>query len=91
MTPGPAEEAGKAVGSFMEVMRSQPLSLALVVMNVMLVAYLYYTESHYSEGRRLAFEKIIGQQEHMAEMLSHCIPAEDIKKLFEGLGGQRQP
>ncbi|HEY7415726.1 MAG TPA: hypothetical protein VH593_11080 [Ktedonobacteraceae bacterium] len=89
MSPGATEEAGKAVGSFIDALKTQPLSLALVVMNVLLIGYLYYTETRYSEGRRHAFEKIIEQQEKMAAMLSHCIPADDIRKMIEGLGGQR--
>ena len=34
MNAGITEEVGKQVGGFMDIMRSQPLSLALVVMNV---------------------------------------------------------
>ena len=45
MTPGITEEVGRQVGGFMDIMRSQPLSLALVVMNVLLVAFLFYSDS----------------------------------------------
>lgn len=90
MNPGATEEAGKAVGSFIDSLKSQPLSLALVVMNVVLLAYLFYMEMRFSEGRKFAFEKIVEQQQDMAQMLAHCIPADDIKKLIEGMGLQRQ-
>jgi hypothetical protein len=88
LNPGAPEEAGKAVGGFIEALKAQPLSLALVVMNIVLLGYLFYTETRFTEGRKFAFEKIIGQQQHMAEMLSHCIPADDIKKLIDGMHSQ---
>ena len=36
------EEGAKAANTFMEVMRGNPLGLALVVMNLGLVGYIYY-------------------------------------------------
>jgi hypothetical protein len=39
----PVAETGKAVGGFFEVMRQQPLSLALVVMNFALLAYIFWS------------------------------------------------
>jgi predicted DNA-binding protein (UPF0278 family) len=86
VNPGPTEEIGKVANTFMDSLKSQPLSLALVVMNAMLLGYIYYTETRYVEGRRIAFTKIVEQQQNMAELLAHCIPADDIKKLMEGLG-----
>ena len=37
------EQGGKAVVGFIESLKAQPLSLALVVMNCALLAYLFYT------------------------------------------------
>ena len=91
MNPGPTEEVGKIAGSFIDSMKTQPLSLALVVMNIILLGYMFYIEMRFSEGRKYAFEQIIGQQKDMATMLAHCIPAEDIKKLLEGTTIQRAP
>jgi hypothetical protein len=39
---GPVEEAGKAAASFMDSLKSQPLSLALVVMNMALLGLIYF-------------------------------------------------
>jgi predicted PurR-regulated permease PerM len=36
-------ETGKAVGGFFDIMRTQPLALALVVMNFALLAYIFWT------------------------------------------------
>jgi hypothetical protein len=43
MSPGVAEETGKSARSFFEVLREQPLSLALVVMNFALLTYLFWS------------------------------------------------
>jgi hypothetical protein len=43
MSPGPVEEAGKAVGGFFDIMRGSPLALALVVMNFALLGYLFWS------------------------------------------------
>jgi hypothetical protein len=73
LTPGVSEEAGKAVGGFIDSMKSQPLALALVVMNICLLAFVFYSNARYSEGRKFAFEQIINQQKEMAQLLSRCI------------------
>lgn len=73
MNPGPVEEAGKAVGGFMEVMKSQPLALALVVMNLSLLIIFWLIldkiDTHNTARERQQFE----QQKHTAELLARCI------------------
>jgi hypothetical protein len=51
MNPGVSEEVGKTTRSFMDVLREQPLSLALVVMNLSLVIYMFYTGSQMIQWR----------------------------------------
>ena len=43
MNSGPSEEVGKAVGSFMDIMKSTPMVLAVIVMNVALLGYLFWS------------------------------------------------
>jgi di/tricarboxylate transporter len=42
MNPGPTEEAAKAAGSFIDAMKQEPLSLALVLMNIALLVFFYF-------------------------------------------------
>ena len=37
------EDGGKAARTFVEALKDEPLALALCVMNVLLIGFLYYT------------------------------------------------
>ena len=66
---GPLDEAGKAASGFMDAMKSQPLALALVVMNVALLA-LFYTIIRSAEARQV---RIVEQQKQLVELLAKCM------------------
>ena len=70
------QEAGKAVGSFMEIMKSQPLSLALVVMNVLLLALLWSVYKGADEARQAEMTMIFKAQSDMQTLLSRCVVPE---------------
>ena len=57
MNPGAIEEGAKAAGTFMTVMKDQPLSLALVVMNVALVSMVWWITSRQTELRQHDLER----------------------------------
>jgi uncharacterized membrane protein len=78
---GPAEEVGKAANTFMDVMKSQPLSLALVVMNILLLILLYYIAQASKDTRRQEFDVLVSQQKEMSQLLFKCVPAEILKEL----------
>jgi hypothetical protein len=73
MNPGPVEEAGKAVGSFMDSMKAQPLSLALVVMNVCLLGMFYLILEKVSEARAREFLAIQNEQKEVRDLLARCV------------------
>jgi hypothetical protein len=82
MNPGAPEEAAKAAGTFMEIMRSQPLSLALVIMNLGLLAILYYENSQAHSDRNREMELLYENRKiatdaltKQSEMLAKCYPA----------------
>ena len=64
------EEASKAVGGFIDVMKSQPLSLALVVMNCVLLYVLWsiYGSGQLSQQKQM--ELIFSAQEKVQEVLT---------------------
>jgi len=76
MTPGgPAEEAAKVATSFMDIMRAQPLSLALVVMNLALLGLFYYVAAQIAERRANEFNTIMAQQDKINQLFYNCVPA----------------
>ena len=73
MNPGPAEEVGKAAGSFMDIMRQQPLSLALVVMNLALLGIFYVILVRVSDTRTREFQLLQTEQKEVRELLARCV------------------
>ena len=56
---GPAAAIERAASSFMGTLKEQPLSLALVVMNFLLVAYLFYAGSQQLDQRAEAMKMMV--------------------------------
>lgn len=74
MSPGPAEEAGKLAGSFVEVMRGNPLALALVMCNLALLGLFFYV-AHWSGTNRAAeFRAIMESNREVQKLLYNCTP-----------------
>jgi hypothetical protein len=78
MNPGPLDEAGKAVGGFMDAMKSQPVMLGLVVMNLAMVFMLYFALTSSLSARKNEFDLIFKQQSEVAQLLARCVvPGKD--------------
>jgi hypothetical protein len=58
----------EAVSGFVDAMKSQPLALALVVMNVSLLALFYFIVQS-AEARH---KVVADQQKQLVELLAHC-------------------
>lgn len=73
MNPGPTEEVGKAVGGFMTVMQREPLSLALVLMNLALLGYLFYETNAVHKSRHESVKMILDVQKEVQQLLARCV------------------
>ena len=62
--------------SFIDAMKGQPLSLALVVMNVMLLGFLYYSGVTATQERHKELEMLYENRKLVAELLYKCVPTE---------------
>lgn len=79
MNPGAVEEVGKATGLFVQVMKDQPLSLALVLMNVLLLGLFFYV-AHIATGNRAKeFEMILQSQKEVQQLLYNCTPTTPVR------------
>jgi hypothetical protein len=67
---------GSAATSFMDAMRGQPLSLALVAMNLALLGYLYYSQAVGHQERAKEMELLYENRREMAQLLYQCTPTE---------------
>jgi hypothetical protein len=70
---------GGAANSFMDTMRSQPLSLALVVMNIGLLGFLYYSGIIAHNERQEEMKLLYKNRTEMAELLFRCTPSDQRK------------
>lgn len=102
---GVTEESGKAIGSVIDVMRAQPLVLAMMLMNVGLLVFLGWYMSRITSRTELtvanlfaANDKLYAQwgvivkdTSDLAEKSLHCITVEDALKLTRPLAPTRDP
>jgi predicted Na+-dependent transporter len=65
-------EVGQAANTFMEAMKSQPLALALCVMNFALLALMYYQSKGFTEQRQQNITMFIEYQKEVQRALSTC-------------------
>jgi hypothetical protein len=65
-----------AANTFMDVMRGQPLALAMVVMNFALLGYLYYEGARATKQRHDEIELLYQNRSEMAKLLYSCTPVE---------------
>jgi len=87
MNPGAMEEGVKVAGGVVESLKAQPLSLALVIMNVALLCLLFYVARSAMETRRHETEAFYQAQKETQAVLSKCIEPEQILELLKSKGG----
>ena len=66
------EEVARAAGSFFEALKSQPLSLALVVMNFALIGYIYYGSVILNNERHNELQLLYRNRREVAVLLAYC-------------------
>ena len=90
------EEAGKAVGGIIDVMRREPLMLAMMLMNIGLLVFLAWYMSRITSRTELTVQQlfsandklytqwgvIVKDTSDLAEKSLHCLAVEDVLKLF---------
>jgi hypothetical protein len=66
---------GGAANSFMDALKGQPLALALVVMNLGLLGYLYYAGIQAHSERQEEMKLLYENRREMAQLLYLCTPS----------------
>lgn len=85
MNPGIAEEVSKQVGGFMDILRGQPLSLALVAMNVLLIVFLFYSQSQTLTQRQVALDQIVAWQRQTDTLMAGCISKDALELVLNAV------
>jgi hypothetical protein len=68
------EDATKIVGTVVESLKGQPIALALVVMNVLLLALFYVFLTKIYERRDADMKLLYEQNQKVQQMLFECVP-----------------
>ncbi len=78
-----SEEAGKAVRGFVDTLREQPLSLALVVMNIALLVLVGWNARDQTATRLETAKLIIEKFGETDKLLANCTDVEGVRRLLQ--------
>jgi hypothetical protein len=81
----PESERGKQLGAFLGIMREQPLSLALVVMNFVLLGYLFYSGSSAMSQRQETTGMIVKWQQDTDRLMASCVSADIMQMVLDAM------
>lgn len=85
MNDGVVGEASKHVGSFMDAMKREPLSLALVVMNLCLLLFFYVILVRVADQRKEEIGLLYADKKDVRELLAKCVvPQRDQRTDLQG-------
>jgi hypothetical protein len=73
MNPGIGEESVKVVGGVVEALKQQPLSLALAIMNLTLLAFFWYIAGIVASTREREVKLMYDSQGEVRDLLSRCV------------------
>jgi len=73
MNPGPVEEAGQTARSFIEALRQQPATLALIIANISLLVFIFYALAKGAEFRDQSLKNQFELMRETSLLLSKCV------------------
>lgn len=82
---GITEEAGKAVTGVVTSLGTQPLALALVVMNFVLLGYVFYLGASITTARKETTELIVGWQKETDHLMVNCVSADVTRNMMDNM------
>ena len=70
---GPVDGATQVAAGYLDVMKREPLSLSLVVMNLALLFVFWFILNTVAKNNSAREGQLFEQQKHTAELLSRCV------------------
>lgn len=70
---GPIEETGKVATGVIDALKSQPMTLAIMIFNVAIFALVYFSAQNLRASQNEIVHKLIEQNAKAQELLSKCI------------------
>ena len=75
MSNGPVREAGETARSAINVFRDNPFTFALILMNLALLGFLYYSGVVAHQERREELSMLYDNRRFVGQLLAECQPA----------------
>jgi len=75
---------------FMHIMGNQPLSLALVVMNLLLLWFQFKAAKSYEQSRKQTVELIVAWQKESQAIMADCVSKENLQAILGALERDRE-
>jgi hypothetical protein len=89
---GAVEEGAKVAVGFMDALKREPLSLALVVMNLCLLAFCYFILSKVADQREREVALMYQDKKEVRELLARCVvPDRDRRTEFDNRAENNRP
>jgi hypothetical protein len=85
-----AKETGRTARSFFSIMREQPLALALAIMNIILLCFLFYSGSSQLAQRKETVGLIVEWQRETDRLLASCVSREIMETVVNALERDRE-
>lgn len=85
---GVVKEVGEATRTFFSTLKEQPLSLALVVMNFVLLTFLFYSGATSASSRQETVKMILGWQERTDQLMANCVSKDVLDSVVNALQHQ---
>ena len=73
MNPGAIEETGKVAIGIVDALKSTPMSIAMILTNVMLLVFLFYSQNQFYVQRQEITKMFIEEGRRVNELLSKCV------------------
>lgn len=73
MNPGPVEEAGQTARSFVDALKGQPATLALIVANAAMLVFMFYALSKAAQFRDSLLNQQFVYQREVSQLLAKCV------------------
>lgn len=84
------EEIGRTTRSFFDALKEQPLSLALALMNFLLLGFLFYNGVSVASARQETVKMILNWQERTDQLMANCVSKDVLDSVVHALQEQLQ-
>ena len=73
MNPGAIEETGKVAIGIVDALKSTPMSIAMILTNIMLLVFLFYSQTQFFNQRQELSKHFLDSEREVRNLLAKCV------------------